>query len=190
MKKRRKRFVWVLLVLVILAVSLPIAATKIYNTIQRSLYPIHYQELVEKYSEEYGLDTTLLYSIINTESSFQPDAVSSVGARGLMQLTSDTFDWVKSRLGEDESLTFDSMFDPETNIRFGSYLISYLIGRFQNQDTALAAYHAGMGNVNKWLQNEEYSSDGVTLHTIPFGDTTWYVQKINQTILKYQQLYQ
>ncbi len=58
-----------------------------------------YNDLVEQYAAEYDLDPLLVYSFIRTESGFDPGATSSVDARGLMQMTEETFLWLRSKLG-------------------------------------------------------------------------------------------
>ena len=79
--------------------------------------------------------------------------------------------------------------DPETNIKYGCYLYGYLLSRYGRVQEALAAYHAGHGNVDKWLKDEAYSSDGETLHTIPFPTTNKYVKKVILTENIYEKLY-
>ena len=66
----------------------------------RAAYPLGYQSIVEPMAAEKDLDPALVYAVIRTESSFSATARSSVDARGLMQLTPDTFQWVRYRLGE------------------------------------------------------------------------------------------
>lgn len=190
MRKRQRQSVkWMLLVLIVGVLGLCIWMIHPVRRVEEYLYPRKYQDLVEKYSTEYNLPQTLLYAILHTESSFNPQAVSSVGARGLMQLTESTFEWVRSRLKEEDQTTFDDMFDPETNVRYGGYLLFYLFSRFGEEDVVLSAYHAGMGAVSNWLENPSYSSDGTTLDTIPYDDTRWYVHKISNTQEKYKKLY-
>ena len=82
-----------------------------------------------------------------------------------MQITEETFDWIKSKIAPDEDLTFDALYDADTNIRFGTYLISVCLARYENDvSTAVAAYHSGMGLVDSLVADAEYSDDGVTLH--------------------------
>ncbi|MGN0578237.1 MAG: lytic transglycosylase domain-containing protein, partial [Ruminiclostridium sp.] len=109
---------------------------------KKSTHPLKYSGYVEKYSEEYGVDKFLLYSVIKTESGFDTKAVSNVGARGLMQIMEETFDWIKYRLDDDETV-YDDMFEAEANIRYGAYLIDYLVDYFGDVDAAAAAYHSG-----------------------------------------------
>lgn len=154
-----------------------------------STHPLGYSEYVEKYAEEYGLDKYVIYAFIKTESGFDPNARSNVGARGLMQLMEVSFDWVKFRLGDGDDVTFDDMFDPETNIRYGAYLVDYLTERFGCTDTAAAAYFSGIGEVGEWLEDPDISSDGVHLDNIPSRNAAHYVNKINNALNTYYELY-
>lgn len=153
-------------------------------------YPIKYEELVSRYCEEYQVDEALVYAVIKNESSFQPDAVSSVDARGLMQIQGPTLEWAVYREGENASVTADDLFDPEVNIKYGVMLLSLFLEEFERPDVALCAYHAGWGNVKKWLKDPDYSDDGVTLKEIPFRDTSSYVERVLGARDRYQELYQ
>lgn len=157
------------------------------RSVLKSLYPRGYTEFVEIYSEENNLSTDFVYAVIKCESSFQKDAVSNVGAKGLMQIMPDTFTWIKGRLRDDSD--YSEIFDPQLNIKYGCHLYGYLMRKYGNEEVAVAAYHAGMGNVDKWLKDEAYSSDGKTLSDIPFPTTKKYVTKVIETKKIYQKLY-
>lgn len=154
-----------------------------------SQHPLKYSEYVERYANENNLDPFLVYAVIKTESSFVPTSVSNVGATGLMQIMSDTFDWIQYRLDDNETV-YEDMNDPETNIRYGCYLLGYLFKLYGNMDCAIAAYHAGPGSVSSWLKNPEYSDDGITLKDIPIADTKHYLRKIHRAYEIYKQLYE
>lgn len=186
--RRKRRALPVVIVCVILAAALAVVGYFVYDRVERYTHPIKYEELVEKYSRQNGLDKYLVYAVIKTESGFDPGAVSNVGARGLMQIMEDTFDWVKFKLG-DEDTRYLEMYDPDTNIRYGCWLLGYLYKEFGNVEAAMAAYHAGRGQVNEWLSDERYSSDGVHLDDIPISDTAHYVQKIVRARDTYIKLY-
>ena len=147
-----------------------------YETSQRIKYPVAYSDLIVKYADKNDLDPYLVMAVIKTESNFVHDARSYI-AGGLMQLTEETAAWTAKKL---EITDYDYM-EPETNIMFGCYYLKHLIDMYENMDTALAAYNAGMGNVNSWLSNSEYSDDGVTLKYIPFPETRNYVEKVNSS---------
>lgn len=170
------------------AVILVICAYLLYGKYSAAAYPLKYQQYVEKYAAENHLDKYLVYAVIKTESSFNPSAESNVGARGLMQIMEDTFDWIKLKSGDEKAVYYD-MYDAETNIKFGCRLLGYLMNEFGDIECVAAAYHAGRGNVNEWLKNKEYSSDGVHLDDIPISDTAHYVNKITKARNKYIKLY-
>lgn len=190
-KKRKSLFL--IAVLVLLTLIILIFGNIVYKIVQEKYllmnYPIKYEELVEKYASENEVDKFLIYAIIKTESDFKPDAESNMGARGLMQIMEPTFEWIKYRYGDSDDLTYDLMYDPDQNIRYGTYLITYLIDYFGSVELAVCAYHAGIGNVDSWLQNPEYSSDGANLDAIPIPDTEYYLEKVTNALNIYHNLY-
>ena len=124
----------------------------------------------------------MILAVIRTESDFYPDATSSVGARGLMQLMPDTFLWICEDLHEPRPA--QEITDPETNIRAGSYYLAYLFQKFSSWRVALAAYNAGEGRVHEWLTDPALSSGG-TLRRIPFPETAAYVKKALEFYVDY-----
>ena len=153
----------------------------------KSLYPLKYEDYVEVYAKENNLSPSFVYAVIKCESGFDNEAVSYVCATGLMQIMPDTFKWIKTKTGYTE--VYSDATDPETSIKFGCYLYGYLLQKYGRVQEALAAYHAGTGNADKWLKDERYSADGETLHTIPFPTTSKYVKKVMLTEKIYQNLY-
>lgn len=185
MKQRKFRLIVFLLTVIILISGSFLG----YNILMKRIYPIKYTELIEKYSDEFSVEKSLIYAVIHTESHFRPDAVSKVGAMGLMQITPETFAWLQSKLPPEESLAAEALHDSEINIRYGVYFLSILQDEFMFRESILSAYHAGRGSVNKWLGNPEYSSDGITLRKIPFSDTNSYVEKVLKTEKIYKSIY-
>ena len=161
----------------------------ISEALERRLYPLYYTDVVEASADEFGVPPELVYAVILTESSFDPDAVSSAGAKGLMQLTDDTNEWVAWRLGEEAEPS--RIFEPGLNIRRGCYLLSYLYERFGGWNEALAAYNAGVGRVDGWLDDLIYSSDQKTLivDKLPIEETRSYIAKVLKSAEKYKKLY-
>ncbi len=161
----------------------------ISEALERRLYPLYYTDVVEASADEFGVPPELVYAVILTESSFDPDAVSSAGAKGLMQLTDDTNEWVAWRLGEEAEPS--RIFEPGLNIRRGCYLLSYLYERFGGWNEALAAYNAGVGRVDGWLDDLLYSSDQKTLivDKLPIEETRSYIAKVLKSAEKYKKLY-
>ena len=186
-RKQFMRFILLLLLTAALIAAAVFAFRPVRRSVEQSLYPFEYREIIERYCAEYDLPVSLICAVIKCESGFRPEAESSIGARGLMQLTEETFDWVRGRLGGSE--TFDDMYNPEQAVRYGTYLLSYLTDVFGGTPEVLAAYHAGMNQVHRWLDDPDYSADGETLDHIPFGDTEHYVSKVTDTMEKYRELY-
>ncbi|MEG1011286.1 MAG: lytic transglycosylase domain-containing protein, partial [Ruthenibacterium sp.] len=111
-------------------------------------------------------------------------------ARGLMQITEETFDWIKTKIAPDETMTFEDLDTPEVNIRFGSYLLSACLLRYAGDvKTAAAAYHSGMGTVDALLKSGDYSADGTVLTAFPYRQMSNYVNKVSRSYEKYQTLY-
>lgn len=178
------------LVLLLLVLAATLLFTCFRERIDHWEYPMKYQEYVTYYADKYSIDPLMLYSFIRTESNFNPKAESNAGARGLMQITEVTFDWIKSKIAPTEDLTFDSLYDPETNIRFGCYFVSYCLLRYQDDlATAAAAYHSGWGTVDELLAQPEYSADGKTLDHYPYPQMRQYVKKITESYQRYQEIY-
>lgn len=145
-----------------------------------------YADYVASAAEEFKVDESLIFAVISCESSFDPEVVSSVGAMGLMQIMPATFEEIQRDLGEKYDV--DALFEPQVNIRCGTYYLSKLYKRFGDWEIAIAAYNAGPTTVSKWLQNEEYCQDGKLIH-IPYSETDKYVTKVLGRVEKYKDLY-
>ncbi len=181
-------------VVLIIATSLlfGFAYDGIVSAIERAEHPRAFAEFVTAAREEKNqmfIPESLIFAVIKTESDFDPDAVSPMGAAGLMQLMPDTFrDISDNFLGE--RLPDEMISDPETNIRYGVFYLSWLYySKFGNWDTVLAAYNAGIGNVYDWLDDPEFSDDGVTLKYIPIAETRAYVSRVRAAQETYERLY-
>ncbi len=120
-----------------------------YNAISGEITetrPTDYEELIQTASTKYGVPVDLIKAVIDTESSFNPNVVSSAGAKGLMQLMDGTAN----------GLGVSDPFDPAQSIDGGVRYLSYQLKRFDGQEKmALAAYNAGPGRVNKLGVNSD-----------------------------------
>ncbi len=175
----------VFLVIIFISVGVGFSWTFMENYIEKSMHPIKYSEFVEQYSDEYGVPEEIIYAVIKCESSFKADAKSSGGAVGLMQMMPATFEDLCRRLGEEynESL----LYDPKVSIKYGTYYLSYLYSRYGVWETVYAAYNAGYGRVDGWLDNPEIGIDG-RLHSIPFKETREYVERVSEARKVYSKL--
>ena len=159
-----------------------------YFVVLPRVLPRTYRNHVEACAVQYQLPQSLIYAVIFSESHFEPDAISSAGAVGLMQVTQETGWWAAAQMGmnaDDLDLT-----DPKTNIQLGCWYLGWLDNKFNGvQETMLAGYNAGHGNVMRWLADEEKSRDGLTLDEIPFGETRIYVKKVTLLEKLYRVIY-
>lgn len=165
-------------------------AGAVYSAVRliRFRYPLEYRDIIEKYSEQYDLDPYLVLAVINVESRFKHDAVSPRNARGLMQITGKTGEWIAGKL-QIADYSEEKLFDPQTNIMIGCWYLSALYQEFGDLDLMLAAYNAGSGNVSQWLKNSKYSANGKSLDKIPFKETEQYLVKVKNNQDIYKRLY-
>ncbi|SFI07268.1 transglycosylase SLT domain-containing protein [Modicisalibacter xianhensis] len=147
-------------------------------------FPNAYQDSFQRWGNANGVDPFLLMGIARRESAFNNEAVSPVGARGLMQLMPGTAAHVSGQLGIDTP-SMNELFEPETNIRLGSHYISRMLDRYSgNRLAATAAYNAGPGRVDRWLRDAPQEFD-LFVESIPFRETRDYVQ----AVLAYQVIF-
>ena len=171
-RKNAKKLL-IILVAIILIVIVVICINKLMI---KTLYKKDYSEYVIKYSQKYEVDENLIYALIKAESNFKADAVSNKNAQGLMQLMFATAEEVANKNGIE--LTEENILDPEININIGTKYISTLLEKYECVELAIAAYNAGIGNVDKWIEKGIIKSDGSDIENIPFKETNTYVRKI------------
>lgn len=179
--KKLCRFIILFLIVVLVYIS--------FKPVMKIIFPLKYRDIVVKYSEENDVDPLFIMSIIKAESNFNKDAKSSKGAVGLMQVTPSTGEWIAEKLNE-ESFLEENLLNPDTNVRYGTWYINYLSDQFDgNLNLVIAAYNAGPGSVDKWLNDSSYSQNGEDLDNIPFVETDKYVEKVNFFYNIYKFLY-
>ena len=193
-KHKRRRARRLRLIAAIAALVLALAALTVWIVVDRApevvmqRYPMEYESTIRLCARLNDIPPAYVAAVILAESSYDPQAVSSVNAQGLMQLLPSTAEWIAGRLGE--TYAEGCLFNPETNIRFGCWYLGFLMQRYHgDMRLSSSAYHAGQGNVDKWLQNPDYSPDGVTLAVIPYDTTDTYVQRVLKYYEKYAELY-
>ncbi len=151
-------------------------------------YPVLYTNEIALAADVNEIPAPLVAAVIMAESSYDPAAVSSVGAMGLMQIMPDTGEWIAGKLGESYDQT--RLFDADTSIRYGSWYLGFLMKRYGGDMTcATAAYHAGQGTVDGWLADPAYSPDGKTLYGIGYDSTAKYVKRVLNLYDYYQKAY-
>ncbi len=182
MKRRKTLFLLVLLVLILAGI--------VFLGWMRwtaFLYPLEYEHDVRHYCTEYELDPYLVFALIRQESAFRADAQSPVGAWGLMQLMPETAEWAAGQLGLPYEI--DSLSDAEYNINLGCWYLSYLSKQFGSEWLALAAYNAGQGVVQQWLDDDIWSGSMEDVEDVPYAETRNYLLRIEHFYQRYQKLY-
>lgn len=189
--KLKNFLIWIV-VLAIFAGGIVFFVTSYYEStkieLEKLSYPIEYSKYVEKASDEYNLDEALIYAVIRTESSFNPEAESPVGACGIMQVMPSSFEWLQSLRGTTGEYTTEDLFNPEICIDYGCYLLRYFMDTYNDERCAVAAYNAGFV-VGEWLEDESYSLDGKTLIDTPYPETSDYIKKVESAKEMYINLY-
>lgn len=184
----KKIIILAILVLIVLSILGKIDFKAIRNQILTKVYKLEYTEYVKKYADEYGVDEYLIYAIIKAESNFNQDAVSHREAKGLMQLMYSTAEDIAKRI--DVDLNEENILEPDININLGTKYISMLIQKYNNINLALAAYNAGSGNVDGWIEKGTLKSDGSDIENVPFTETNNYVRKILRDYEIYKNIYE
>ena len=155
------------------------------------IYPKTYSEIVSTYAEEYNVEENLIYAVIKAESNFDSKAVSNREAIGLMQIVEETAIDVAKRNQieiDTENIT-EELLDIDNNINIGTKYLSTLLTQYGNMEIALAAYNAGIGIVNNWIEKQVIQADGSDIENIPYKETNNYVRKILRDYRVYNELY-
>lgn len=186
--KNKKTILIIFLVIVIVFVFFGLMKNKILKI----MYPKDYKNLVLLYEEQYNVDENLIYAVIKAESNFKSDVVSNKGAVGLMQLMEETAKDVARK--NNIQVDFDNMKDElkkdDINIKIGVKYLQTLLEKYKNKEIALAAYNAGIGTVDNWIEKDIIKADGSDIENIPYKETNNYVRKILRDYKIYNELYE
>ncbi len=152
-------------------------------------YGIFYRDIVVAASNEHNIDPLLLFSIIRQESLFDASIASTAGARGLMQITDDTGEYIASNFNWPENFTVDDLDRPLINIRLGAHYLKMWIDKYNGSiPSALSSYNAGDGNNLVWWELAGGDPD-LLLEVIRFDETRDYIRYIAENYAVYKSLY-
>ena len=145
---------------------------------ERLRYPLAYEQIVSGHARHYRLDPALVAAVIYQESKFRP-RTSAAGAKGLMQILPSTAKAIAKRSGGTAFVPSD-LATPQVNISYGTYYLRYLIDHYGGSVTpAIAAYNAGLTNVDGWVRKAG-GAKSLTTSDIPFPETRAYVESVFQ----------
>jgi len=176
----------VLLSAAVLAIVL--AFGPLQNAVREITLPLRHEDVIRQQSDQKGVDAALLAAVIYQESKFR-DQTSHAGARGLMQITPNTAAFIAKRTGGVQFEQGD-LATPQINISYGAYYLRYLIGHYEgNKELAIAAYNAGLANVDRWVAKAGGPGAFDTVKNIPFPETREYVRGVESKQKDYRDNY-
>ncbi len=185
---KNKKLIIVIAIILLVIVFVFILKGKILKII----YPKTYKEIVSIYASEYNVEENLVFAVIKAESNFNKNAVSHKNAIGLMQIMEETAEDIATRYGidlDDENIE-ESIANVQNNINIGTKYLSILLEKYGNKEVAVAAYNAGTGTVDNWIEKEIIKADGSDIENIPYKETNNYVRKILRNYKIYQSIYE
>lgn len=184
--KRLVKFLLILITILLLYFIL-FKVINIDEKIMKKIYPLKYSDLIEKYAQEYNVDSFICYAIIKSESNFNEKAKSHKNAIGLMQIMESTA--IETAKKMDIKIEEEDLYNPELNIKIGIKYLSDLLTKYNNYKLAIIAYNAGIGNVDKWIADGIIKEDASDLENIPFEETRNYIKRILKDYKIYKSLY-
>ncbi|HSV33674.1 MAG TPA: transglycosylase SLT domain-containing protein [Pyrinomonadaceae bacterium] len=151
-------------------------------------YPLAYWDIIRQESRARSLDPYQVAGLIRQESVFNPRAVSSARAYGLMQVVVPTGILTAKKYGVERTITMESLFEPRLNIQLGTGYLRDQLDKYGHIEYVAAAYNAGPQRVVQWratlpLELDEWAE------AVPFRETRLYIQGVVRNTLQYKRLY-
>lgn len=184
---KNKKILIVGIIVFMIVVFLVVCKDKILKII----YPKTYKEIVSVYAEKYSVNENIIFSVIKAESNFENSAVSHKDALGLMQIMKETAKDVaqKHNIDIDLNNAEEEILNVQNNINIGTKYLSILLEKYENIELSVAAYNAGIGTVDNWIEKGIIKKDGSDIENIPYKETNNYVRKILRNYKVYEELY-
>jgi soluble lytic murein transglycosylase len=174
---RRRRLALVGVAVLLGAVCAAVLTGLMPEAVKEITLPLRHDDIIRQQAADKNLDPALIAAVIYEESRFR-DQTSHAGARGLMQITPETADFIARHSGGYRFKQSD-LATPQINIAYGSYYLRYLIDHYGGSETlAVAAYNAGLGNVDRWVEQAGGASEFDSAAHIPFPETRAYVKNV------------
>ncbi len=153
------------------------------------MYPLRYSEQIFTNADIYNVDPFLIAAVIREESKFNPNAISSKGAMGLMQLMPSTAYWATSQMGID-NIKEEDLLNPDINIKIGTWYIANLSREFKDDlPLIIASYNGGRGRVREWIDRGVWDGTYENRDDIPFKETRFFLKKVFNSYRTYTNLY-
>jgi soluble lytic murein transglycosylase len=186
--RRRRRAVVALLACAALGAVVALGLGPLGDAFREITLPLRHDDIIRQQARDKGLDAALIAAVIYEESKFR-DQTSHAGARGLMQITPRTAEFIARRSGGTRFVQGD-LATPQINISYGAYYLRYLMNRYDgNTELAVAAYNAGETNVDGWVRRAGGPDAFDSVRDIPFPETRAYVHGVLDHQREYRDRY-
>jgi soluble lytic murein transglycosylase len=187
-KVRRRRIGLLAAAVILGAVCAAVVSGLGEDAVREFTLPLHHDDIIRQQAAEKDLDPALIAAVIYEESRFR-DQTSHAGARGLMQITPETADAIAKHSGGTRFKHSD-LSSPQINISYGAYYLRLLLDHYDGNETlAIAAYNAGMGNVDRWVAEAGGPEGFQSADNIPFPETRAYVENVMDSRRAYREKY-
>jgi soluble lytic murein transglycosylase len=187
-RTRRRRRTLGVLVGIALLVVIAVLISRASHAVNELALPLSDASVIREQAAAKHLDPALIAAVIYAETKFEP-RTSSAGAEGLMQIEPETAEFL-AKLSGGYRFTTSDLGTPKVNLAYGSYYLRYLLDHYEgNEMLAVAAYNAGLANVDKWVAKAHAEGGRLTVEQIPFSETRAYVQRVLEAQKSYQATY-
>ena len=157
--------------------AIAFAVSKLDTAVRKLALPLSHAEVIRQQAAEKHINPALIAAVIYAESKFEPHP-SPAGAEGLMQILPDTAHFIAHLSGGTRFVASD-LATPSINVAYGSYYLRYLLDHYRGDEMlALAAYNAGLANVDSWVAHAGAAGRRLTMDAIPYGETRAYVRRV------------
>jgi soluble lytic murein transglycosylase len=186
--RQRRRRILGALAAVALLVLVGVLVSRASHVVNEFALPLSDSSVIREQAAAKHLDPALIAAVIYAETKFEP-RTSSAGAEGLMQIEPATAEFL-AKLSGGYRFTTSDLGTPKVNVAYGSYYLRYLLEHYDgNEMLAVAAYNAGLANVDRWVAKARAEGGQLTVATIPFPETRAYVQRVLQAQKEYRATY-
>lgn len=183
--RRRPRTLATLTGITLTVLAVGLLVTQFQHGQREPGLPLRHASVIRRQAADKQLDPALIAGVIYAESKFEP-RTSSAGALGLMQILPETANFIADRSGGTRFTTSD-LATPAINVAYGSWYLRYLLNHYNGRELpAIAAYNAGLANVDRWLA---HAGGSLSVGDIPFPETQAYVQRVLQAQHEYRATY-
>jgi soluble lytic murein transglycosylase len=187
-RRRRLRLLAAAVLVGAIATVAIVEAGRIGDAVREITLPLQHDDIIRQQAAAKHLDPALIAAVIYEESRFH-DQTSRAGARGLMQITPETADFIARRSGG-YRFRQEDLATPQINIAYGAYYLRYLIDHYGGSETlAIAAYNAGQTNVDRWVRDAGGPEAFDTARHIKFPETRAYVANVQERRRQYREHY-